>query len=152
MKGKGKSFEPKDLERIGISLPENLLNKFDRITKTRGYSSRSEGVRDAIRAYIAEWTEQEEQEAGKKVGTITYIYDHSQRGLGDELTEIQHCYMDIIRAAIHLHLNEENCLEVIIVKGETKEIKKLAEDIMSLKGVKNVKLSGTRLSAIHGGL
>ena len=73
------------LTRIGVSLPSNLLNKFDGIIRGRGYSSRSEGIRDAIRAYIVEY-EWMERETGEEIGTITYLYDHSQRGLGDQLT------------------------------------------------------------------
>ncbi len=129
-----------------MSLPSNLLNKFDSIIRGRGYSSRSEGIRDAIRAYIIEY-EWMERESGEEIGTITYLYDHSQRGLGDQLTEAQHNYLDMIRTSTHIHLDEENCFEVIVMKGDAKRIKELAEKIMSLKGVKHVKLTTT-----HGGI
>ena len=134
------------LTRIGVSLPSNLLNKFDSIIRGRGYSSRSEGIRDAIRAYIVEY-EWMEREAGEEIGTITYLYDHSQRGLGDELTGAQHNYIDIIKTSTHIHLDEENCFEIVVMKGEAKRIKELAENIMSLRGVKHVKLTTT-----HGGI
>ncbi|MBC8521249.1 MAG: nickel-responsive transcriptional regulator NikR [Methanomicrobia archaeon] len=138
--------EERGLTRIGVSLPSNLLNKFDGIIGGRGYSSRSEGIRDAIRAYIVEY-EWMERETGEEIGTITYLYDHSQRGLGDELTEVQHHFLDMIRTSTHIHLDEENCFEVVVMKGEAKRIKELAEAIMSLKGVKHVKLTTT-----HGGI
>ena len=138
--------EEKELTRIGVSLPSNLLNKFDTIIRGRGYSSRSEGIRDAIRAYIVEF-EWMERESGEEIGTITYLYDHSQRGLGDRLTEVQHHYLDMIKTTTHIHLDEENCFEVVVMKGDAKRIKELAENIMSLKGVKHVKLTTT-----HGGI
>ena len=138
--------EERGLTRIGVSLPSNLLNKFDGIIRGRGYSSRSEGIRDAIRAYIVEY-EWMEREAGEEIGTITYLFDHSQRGLGDALTEVQHHYLDMIRTSTHVHLDEENCFEVIVMKGEAKKIKGLAEAIMSLRGVKHLKLTTT-----HGGI
>ena len=135
--------EERGLTRIGVSLPSNLLNKFDTIIRGRGYSSRSEGIRDAIRAYIVEY-EWMERESGEEMGTITYIYDHNQRGLGDELTEAQHHYIDMIKSSTHVHLDDENCFEIIVMKGDAKKIKGLAEKIMSLKGVKHLKLTTTR--------
>ncbi|MDI6810441.1 MAG: nickel-responsive transcriptional regulator NikR [archaeon] len=138
--------EERGLTRIGVSLPSNLLNKFDTIIRGRGYSSRSEGIRDAIRAYIVEY-EWMERESGEEIGTITYIYDHKQRGLGDELTEAQHHFIDMIKTSAHIHLDDENCFEIVVLKGDAKEIKRLAENIMSLKGVKHLKLTTT-----HGGI
>jgi CopG family nickel-responsive transcriptional regulator len=138
--------EERGLTRIGVSLPSNLLDKFDTIIRGRGYSSRSEGIRDAIRAYIVEY-EWMERESGEEMGTITYIYDHNQRGLGDELTEVQHHFIEMIKSSMHIHLDDENCFEIIIMKGDAKKIKGLAERIMSLKGVKHLKLTTT-----HGGI
>ena len=138
--------EERGLTRIGVSLPSNLLNKFDTIIRGRGYSSRSEGIRDAIRAYIVEY-EWMERETGEEIGTITYIYDHNQRGLDEELTEVQHHFIDVIKSSTHIHLDEENCFEIIVMKGDAKKIKGLAENIMSLKGVKHLKLTTT-----HGGI
>lgn len=138
--------EERGLTRIGVSLPSNLLNKFDTIIRGRGYSSRSEGIRDAIRAYIVEY-EWMERESGEEIGTITYIYDHNQRGLGDELTEAQHHFIDMIKSSTHIHLDDENCFEIVVLKGDAKKIKGLAEKIMSLKGVKHLKLTTT-----HGGI
>jgi CopG family nickel-responsive transcriptional regulator len=133
-----------DLMRVGISLPENLLNKFDEIILQRGYSSRSEGVRDAIRSYIVnfEWMSDVH---GERVGVITIVYAHSQRGLEDNLTEIQHDCGDIIQSSLHVHLDHDNCLEVVVLRGEGQEVRKAAERMMSLKGVKHVKLTTTSL-------
>ncbi len=130
--------------RVGISLPENLLNKFDEIILQRGYSSRSEGVRDAIRSYIVnfEWMSDVH---GERVGVITIVYSHSQRGLEDNLTEIQHEFGGLIQSSLHVHLDHDNCLEVVVLRGEGQDVRKAAERMMSLKGVKHVKLTTTSL-------
>jgi len=102
--------------RIGVSLPKNLLNEFDSIIRTRGYSSRSEAIRDAIRNYIAEykWLEREE---GEIVGVVTILYNHHYKGTSDSIISLQHSFGDVITSTMHIHLNEENCLEMVIVKG-----------------------------------
>lgn len=130
--------------RVGISLPENLLNKFDGIILQRGYSSRSEGVRDAIRSYIVnfEWMSDVH---GDRVGVITIVYAHSQRGLEDNLTQIQHDFSSLIQSSLHVHLDHDNCLEVVVLRGEGQDVRKAAEMMMSLKGVKHVKLTTTSL-------
>ena len=130
--------------RIGVSLPEKLLSRFDEIILKRGYSSRSEGIRDAIRNYIVhyEWMSDVQ---GERVGVITLVYAHSQRGLVDNLTVIQHESGSIIQSSLHVHLDHENCLEVIVLRGEGQDVRKAAEKMMSLKGVKHVKLSTTSL-------
>jgi CopG family nickel-responsive transcriptional regulator len=132
--------------RIGISLPEKLLNKFDEIILQRGYSSRSEGIRDAIRNYIVsyEWMSDVQ---GERVGVITIVYSHSQRGLEDNLTEIQHDLSSIIQSSLHVHLDHENCLEVVVLRGQGQDVKKAAERMMALKGVKHVKLTTTSLGS-----
>lgn len=133
-----------DLMRIGVSLPENLLNRFDEIILNRGYSSRSEGIRDAIRSYIVnyEWMSDVD---GKRVGVITIIYDHSQRGLEDSLTHIQHEFGSIIQSSLHVHLDRDICLMVVVLNGDGQDVRKAAERMMTLKGVKHVKLTTTSL-------
>ncbi|MEM2933648.1 MAG: nickel-responsive transcriptional regulator NikR [Halobacteria archaeon] len=130
------------LERIGVSLPANLLKRFDDIIAKRGYSSRSEGIRDAIRNYIIDY-EWMREEKGEKVGIITLIYDHHQRGLVNALLEMEHEYTELIESSLHKHLDEENCLEVIVVRGDAEKVKTLSEKIMALRGVKHVKLTTT---------
>ncbi|MDD4093916.1 MAG: nickel-responsive transcriptional regulator NikR [Methanothrix sp.] len=133
-----------DLMRIGVSLPENLLNRFDEIILNRGYSSRSEGIRDAIRSYIVnyEWMSDVD---GKRVGVITIVYDHSQRGLEDSLTHIQHEFGSIIQSSLHVHLDRDICLMVVVLNGDGQDVRKAAERMMTLKGVKHVKLTTTSL-------
>ncbi|AKB28405.1 Nickel responsive regulator NikR [Methanosarcina siciliae C2J] len=129
-----------ELMRIGISLPDILLGEFDEIIGKRGYSSRSEGIRDAIRSYISyyEWMNGIK---GHRVGTIAFVYDHTKRGLSNSLTDIQHHYSHLIKSSIHIHLNHEDCFEVVILNGDGKEIAELSEAMMVLKGVKFSRLT-----------
>jgi CopG family transcriptional regulator, nickel-responsive regulator len=129
-----------DLSRIGVSLPSNLLNSFDQILKTRGYSSRSEGIRDAIRSYIRYYKWMADM-TGPRQGIITIVYDHHQRGLIASITDIQHDYMSLIQASLHSHVSHSRCVEVLLVRGDAKEVKEVAERLMAQKGVETVKLT-----------
>jgi CopG family nickel-responsive transcriptional regulator len=131
-----------ELTRIGVSLPTNLLERFDGIISKRGYSSRSEGIRDAIRNYIADY-EWISEEAGEMVGVITIVYDHHRRGLENYLTDLQHESIKSIISSLHVHLDEANCLEIILIKGDVKGIRDITERIMGKDGVKHVKLVTT---------
>ena len=126
--------------RIGVSLPDTLLGKFDEIIEKRGYSSRSEGIRDSIRNYISyyEWMGDIK---GHRTGTVTVVYDHTKRGLSNTLASIQHRYSHLIKSSMHIHLDHDNCFEVIVLDGDGEEIKELSESIMALKGVKFSKLT-----------
>ena len=129
-----------DLSRIGISLPKHLLDRFDEILNYRGYSSRSEGIRDAIRTYITYYQWMSDVK-GEREGVITMVYDHDQRNLLTTITDIEHEYHGIIKASLHSHVTHERCLEVILVHGDGSQLKALAERLMSQKGVESVKLS-----------
>ena len=129
-----------DLSRIGVSLPENLLEKFDEIITKRGYSSRSEGIRDAIRGYIRYYDWMSEVE-GERIGILSMTYDHSQRGLVTSLLDLEHEFIAITRSAVHVHISHDECMEVLILHGDGKDVKAIAERIIALKGIKNVKLT-----------
>ncbi len=132
-----------DLSRIGVSLPENLLEKFDEIITKRGYSSRSEGIRDAIRSYIRYYDWMSEVE-GERIGILSMTYDHSQRGLVTSLMDLEHEFTAITRSAVHVHISHDECMEVLLLQGEGKDVRAIAEQIMAQKGVKNVKLTTIR--------
>ncbi len=125
--------------RIGVSLPKSLLEEFDSIILNRGYSSRSEAIRDAIRNYILEykWMEKEE---GEVVGVVNVLYSHSFKGVSDAITGLQHEFYNVITTSMHVHLDKEMCLEMILVRGDMQIIRKLVDRISSTKGVANVKL------------
>lgn len=127
------------LIRFGISMNADLLEKFDRIVARKGYSNRSEAIRDLIRDELVE-TEWESEEA-EVAGTITLVYGHHIKGLSHLLLEQQHEYHDLILTSTHVHLDHHNCLEVLIVKGKAAEAKKVAEKLISIKGVKHGKLT-----------
>ncbi len=129
------------LIRFGISMNEQLLEKFDRQIVKKGYNNRSEAVRDLIRNQLVqlEW-ENEEQEVA---GTVTLVYDHHVRGLTNVLTEIQHDFHNLALSTMHVHLDHYNCLEVLVVKGKASDARKLAEKLISIKGVKHGQLSIT---------
>jgi CopG family nickel-responsive transcriptional regulator len=130
----------KKLMRIGISLPGELLDKFDKTLLKRGYSSRSEGIRDAIRTYNQhyEWMQ---QIRGKRAATVSIVYDCSKTGISNTLAKIQHENMDLISSSVRFHIKADSCFEVIILKGEGEKIVELAEKILSLKGVKHSRLT-----------
>lgn len=129
------------LVRFGVSIDENLLKKFDALIMERGYNNRSEAIRDMIRNQLVEtsWNSGEEEVAG----TITLVYDHHVRGLSDMLTEIPHNYYNLILSTMHLHLDHHHCLEVLAVQGKAMDVRKVAESLLSVKGVKHGRLTIT---------
>jgi len=124
--------------RFGVSIPQDLLTKFDRIIEEKGYTNRSEAIRDLIRDFIVrhEWEAGDEEVAG----TITIVYNHDEAEVIKELLNLQHDYIDEIVSSLHVHMDEHNCLEVVVVKGKASRIKKIAERLISLRGVKHGKL------------
>ena len=128
------------LVRFGVSLDNRLLKEFDRLIKRRRYTNRSEALRDLIRDNLVgqEWEGDRET-----VGTITFVYDHHVRDLTGKLTDIQHDYQGQILSGMHVHLDHDHCLEVLVVKGKGSEIKKVADALLSVKGVKHGKLTMT---------
>ena len=129
------------LTRFGISLDSDLLKRFDAIVSEKGYANRSEAIRDLIRDALVqrEW----EKEQGEKVGTITLIFDHHVRELTERLTEVQHDYNNEIISTMHVHLDHDNCLEVLAVHGEGQTIRSIADRLIGIKGVKHGKLVTT---------
>lgn len=130
-----------ELIRFGVSISESLLEAFDRLIVKKGYNNRSEAIRDLIRNQMVEmaWEKEDEEVAG----TVTLIYDHHVRGLSDLLLELQHNYHHLILSTMHMHLDHHNCLEVLAVKGTAREVRQVAEKLISVKGVKHGKLTIT---------
>ena len=124
--------------RVGVTFPPDLLKDFDEIISRMGYESRSKAVQDAVRAFISEYKWLRE-EAGIRAGIIMVLYDHEVRGLEEALTDTQHDFSHVICSTLHIHLTERDCLEAIAVRGEAKEIRRLAEALTSKRGVKLLK-------------
>ena len=129
------------LSRIGVAIDTDLLNKFDKLIGQRGYTNRSEAFRDLIRDELVEkiW----ESPESHVVGTVTLVYDHHVRMLNEKLTGIQHDYHHAILSTLHVHLDHDNCLEVLVVRGRSAEVRKVADVLISTKGVKHGRLTIT---------
>ena len=127
-----------ELQRFGVSIDSNLLAKFDHSITAKGYTNRSEAIRDLIRDYLVE--EEWRNEEGRAVGTVTLIYNHHIRDMADKLTDMQHQYHEQIVSVLHVHLDAHNCLEVLVLKGEKPAIQMIAGRLSSTKGVKHCKL------------
>jgi len=126
--------------RISMSLPRKILNEFDEVLTERGYQNRSKGIRDALKDYIVRYQWMNEME-GDRVGIISVIYDHNYTSILDDLRNIQNNYRTCINAVMHMHPSEKYILEVMVVKGNVKNIRNLTENIMKLKGVEHVRLT-----------
>lgn len=130
-----------ELNRIGVAIDSDLLEQFDRHIARRGYSNRSEAFRDLIRDELVE--EASESPESKVIGTVTLIYDHHVRMLNDKLIDMQHDSYHNILSTMHVHLDHDNCLEVLVVKGKSKDVRKIADALISTKGVKHGRLAIT---------
>lgn len=125
----------KNLVRFGVSIDEKLLDRFDRHISEKGYVNRSEAIRDLIRdTLVAQEIENLEASA---FGTLTIIYNHHHGDISDKLNDVQHHHFENIVSTTHIHLDEHNCLEVLILKGKAGVIKSLADAILATKNVKH---------------
>jgi CopG family nickel-responsive transcriptional regulator len=124
--------------RFSTTITPKLLEQFDKILEEKGYTNRSEGIRDLIRNFIV--TSQWEKEEGEAIGSLTLLYDHDVRGVSDKLMELQHTYHTNILSSMHVHLDKHNCLEVLVIRGKAKEIKKISDTLLASRGVKHGKL------------
>jgi CopG family nickel-responsive transcriptional regulator len=124
--------------RVGVTFPPELLKELDEITEEMGYDSRSKAIQDAVSSFI---TEQKllHKEKGKKAGVLVMVYDHEIKGLEDDLIESQHHHRDVINSVLHVHLSDKECLEAVAVKGEAEDIRKLAQELATRKGVKQLR-------------
>ena len=125
-------------ERFGVSMPPQLAETFDKVIKNKGYTNRSEAIRDIIRQYLVE--EEWEAQDDEVVGTVTLVYDHHTHDLSDTLTELQHEHHDCVLCTQHVHLDAHNCLETIVLKGKSSIVRPIADHLVGTRGVKHGKL------------
>ena len=130
-----------NLIRFGISMDENLLKKFDNIINKKGYVNRSEAIRDLIRNMMD--TDEISDPDVNAVGTLSLVYNHDIRDLADKLNEIQHKYYKNIKSTTHIHLDEHNCLEILVLMGKARIINEISDRLIAIKNVKHGKLSIT---------
>lgn len=128
------------LVRFGVSIDERLLAQFDDYIDRKRYTNRSEALRDLIRDHLVaeEWDDDKET-----IGTITMVYDHHVPDIMERLTEIQHAHQELIQSTLHIHLDAHRCLEVLVVRGRSSNIRKVADGLIATKGVKHGKLTAT---------
>lgn len=124
--------------RVGVTFPPELLKDLDEISKKMGYESRSKTIQDAVSSFITDQRLIHHQK-GKKAGVLVMVYDHDVKGLEDDLIESQHHHREIINSVLHVHLSDKECLEAVAVKGEAEDIRKLAQELATRKGVKQVR-------------
>jgi CopG family nickel-responsive transcriptional regulator len=130
-----------ELRRFGISMESALLERFDRLISRKGYTNRSEAIRDLVRdALVGEEWESGDSET---VGAISIVYDHDRRDLQEILTRLQHRFHKTILSTLHIHLDEHNCLEIVAARGRAADIRSIADQLIGAKGVKHGKLSLT---------
>lgn len=130
------------LTRFGVSINPKLLEKFDKKIKKEGYNNRSEAIRDRIRKDLVDIKSLNPN--SKSIGTLTMIYNHHVGDLTNKLLDLQHDHTSEIHSTTHIHLDHDNCLEVLILEGKTKNIQKLADNIKALKGIKHGELVITK--------
>jgi len=137
----GRTLTMATVERFGVSIEEELLTWFDAMVETRGYSSRSEAIRDLIRHEMVkkEWDDPN----AEVIGTVTIVYEHHAHELANMMAEVQHQYHDCIICSTHIHLDAHNCLEVVIVRGQSNRVKMIANTLISTRGVKHGELVST---------
>ncbi len=131
--------------RVGISLEGDLLAKLDDYLTRKGYSNRSQGIRDIVRARLVEdeWRDDETE----TVATVNIVYDHHKRELLDQLAQLQHDHLKEIVSALHVHLDREHCLEILVLRGRARDLRQIGERIIATKGV----LHGTMSFSTTGG-
>lgn len=125
--------------RIGVSLEPELLKEFDASISKKGYVSRSEAIRDLVRDSLAEseWKNDDQY----MTGVIVMVYNHEVSSVGEKLNELQHDHLGNITTTIHIHLDHERCMEILIVEGPLGVLKDLASEITSIKGVMRGRLT-----------
>jgi CopG family nickel-responsive transcriptional regulator len=128
------------MERITISLEEDLASQFDQLIRSRGYANRSEAVRDLLRREL-ENARLAREEAPHCVASLSYVYDHHERRLAERLTELQHGAHDLVVSSMHVHLDHDNCLESLFMRGHTAEVRAFADQLIAERGVRHGQLN-----------
>lgn len=133
--------------RFGVAMDRRLLDEFDKLIERRRYGSRSEALRDLVRK---ELDDQAWQHGAPTCATVTLVYDHHVRELTERLTEIQHDYGSRIISTLHVHLDHHHCMEVIVAKGPSSELKVMAEHLIGTRGVLSGSVTAAALPAKSG--
>jgi len=128
------------MNRFTISLDEELAQAFDQLIRSRGYTNRSEAIRDMLRQEL-EHTRLARQEAPHCVASLSYVYNHHERQLAERLTDHQHHAHDLVVSTMHVHLDHDHCLEAVILRGATEEVRRFADRLSAERGVRHGQLN-----------
>lgn len=129
-----------DLIRFGVSIENSLLESFDRLVAERDYATRSEALRDLIRDALVQSHLVAKQKGADVLGSLTLVYDHHASDLTDKMAALQHDHHELVVSVLHIHISHEDCMEVIVLRGKVKDVRSLADALLSLKGVKHGRL------------
>ena len=132
------------MDRFTISLDKNLATAFDELIKDRGYATRSEAVRDILRTHLQHSREQRDSK-GSCVANLSYVYNHHERELSERLARIQHDHHDMTISTMHAHLDHEQCIETVMLKGPVTQVRQFAQEIIAERGVRHGQLERTLL-------
>ncbi|MEZ5458509.1 MAG: nickel-responsive transcriptional regulator NikR [Steroidobacteraceae bacterium] len=145
---------PTGMERVTISLDADLTRDFDALIRAKGYSSRSEAVRDVLRAHLLQRATHRDG-AGRCIATLSYVYNHHERDLGERLKRLQHDHHDLTVSSMHAHLDHEECIETLILQGRVDAVRRFADALMAERGVRHGQLNLIPVQAgsphSHGG-
>ena len=129
-----------DLSRFSISTEDDLLQSFDQLIARQGYVNRSEAFRDLMRDALIKFKIEGSQQTGEVLGTLTLVYDHHASELSDKMNDLQHQFFNLIVSVLHVHVNHDDCMEVIVLRGEVGQVRSVSESLLTLRGVKHGKL------------
>jgi len=126
--------------RFGVSVPSELLREFDEFIRQMGFKDRSKAIQVAMRNLISDYKWMQEV-PGESAGAIILLFDHTVSGLEDAITHVQHHYTDVISSTMHIHLDEQNCLEIVALRGDSKRIRELAKEFAKIRGIKQIRVT-----------
>ncbi len=127
------------MERFTISMDDQLFKQFDKLAQARGYDNRSEAIRDLVREYL-ETARLQKSNQGYCIATLSYIYNHHERDLASQVTSAHHSHHDLTLSSMHVHMDHDNCLEVVILRGTIQDVRIFANQIIATNGVRHGKL------------
>ena len=137
-----------DTVRFGVSLSMDLLDRFDALIRRMGYDNRSEAIRDLIREKLVQ--EEWEAPAGETFGAVLLVYDHENMSLDSRLTDLEHEHLEHIVSSLHIHIDQHNCLELVVLRGAGPDVRSVGEKLVSMRGIKYGKLNmGTTGKHVH---
>lgn len=139
------------MERFTISLDEDLAAAFDRLISERGYSNRSEAIRDLLRGELERARQKVSYQSAYCIGNLSYVYNHHERELAERLTALQHDHHDLTVSTMHAHLDHDNCIESVILRGRTSDVKRFADAIIAERGVRHGALNVVTAELDAGG-